>query len=447
MALRKGAGPRLGRVGPERDGDSDGSDRRRTETQTGKGQRLGQVKDRDSDRRGTETRTGEGRRLGQERDRDSDGDSDRRRTETRTGRERQLGQVRGGDSDRSGTEKRTDEGPKPGQVKDGDSNRKGTATRTGEVRRIRQVRNGDSDSGGMETRTGVGQRPGKERDGDSDRRGTETRTGEGGRPGHERDRDSDRSGTVTRTHDGRRLGQTSPQERDGNVDSASDLTATRIPGIREGLVSDRIREWSSRDHSTEETAAVQWGPGGIVLCRGTFEGMRGRVSEHIPTVRRSERDKMRRRHRYSEYLKSLHPTAPPPHQPETEQPAASSALPPNEWTEPERLQLTVELGDRTIVVQAEESDWEWATRKGSREVSGAWAVEWTVATALQRALGPTVRTQPLPVQPVLNGMRVQAWLEPFSWESLTKFARIGGQYRVTTLLRGGTPLGAAHQEA
>ena len=172
-----------------------------------------------------------------------------------------------------------------------------------------------------------------------------------------------------------------------------------------------------------------------MLRCATFEGLRGRVSEHIPMVSRSERDKMRRRHRYSEYLKRRHPTAPPPRQ--TAQPAASSALPPNEWTEPERLQLTVELGGRTIVVQVEETDWEWATRKGSREVSGAWAVEWTVATALRRALGPTERKQPLPVEPVLNGRRVQGWLEPLSWNSLTKFARIGGQYRVTTPLRGG----------
>ena len=128
-------------------------------------------------------------------------------------------------------------------------------------------------------------------------------------------------------------------------------------------------------------------------------------------------------------------------------PAANSALPPNDWTEPERLQLTVDLSGRTIAVQAEETDWEWAAGKGPRAVSGAWAVEWTVATALQRALGSTERAAPPPVEPFLNGRKVQAWLEPSSWESLSKFVSIGGQFRVTTQLRGGTPLDAMHKEA
>jgi hypothetical protein len=125
---------------------------------------------------------------------------------------------------------------------------------------------------------------------------------------------------------------------------------------------------------------VERGPGGMILCSKKFDGLQGRLSDHVqwrvPTVRRSVRDRRRRRHRYAEYLKRRHHTEPPSRP--TEQPAANSALPPNDWTEPERLQLTVELSGRTIAVQAEETDWEWAAGKGPRTVSGAWAVEWTV---------------------------------------------------------------------
>jgi hypothetical protein len=100
---------------------------------------------------------------------------------------------------------------------------------------------------------------------------------------------------------------------------------------------------------------------------------------------------------------------------------ANSALPPNDWTEQERLQLTVELSRLTIAVQAEETDLEWATSKGPCAVSGASVVEWTVATALQLALGSTERAAPPLVEPFLNGRKVQAWLELSSWESLSKF--------------------------
>ena len=244
-----------------------------------------------------------------------------------------------------------------------------------------------------------------------------------------------------------------------------------LPGV-DGVVSDRIREWSLRDLNTEVTEEVQWGTGR--MRRQTFKGLRGRVSDHIPTVRRC-------RHRHLEHLRhrqltvtptpyphpdTTHPAsqqrisaprlyvnegqpsrararsrAPPPRQ--TLLAASTVELPTKEWKEPERLQLTVELGGRTIAVQAEETDWEWATGRGLRAVSGSLAAEWTVATALKRALGPTEKTQPLPVEPVLNGKRVQALLHPFSWESLSKFVRIGGHYRVTTLLRGGMDPGHA----
>jgi hypothetical protein len=85
------------------------------------------------------------------------------------------------------------------------------------------------------------------------------------------------------------------------------------------------------------------------------------------------------------------------------------------------LQLTVELSRRTIAVQAEETDGDWATSKGPCAVSGASAVEWTVATALQRVLGSTERAAQPPVEPFLNGRKVQAWLELSSWESPSKF--------------------------
>ena len=265
--------------------------------------------------------------------------------------------------------------------------------------------------------------------------GTKDPTGEGPRRGRMRHGDSARRGTATRTVTGESLGRA----RDADPVGASDFVSMRVSFIRDGLVSDRIREWSSRDYSTEETEEVVSGPGGMILCRQKFDGLQGRLSDHIQwrvlTVRRSARDRMRRRNRYAEYLKRLPHTEPP--SPQTELPAANSALRPNDWTEPERLQLTIELSGRTIAVQAEETDWEWAASKGPRAVSGAWAVEWTVATALQRVLGSSERAPRPPVEPFLNGRRVQAWLEPSSWGSLKQFARIGGQYRVTTQLQGG----------
>jgi hypothetical protein len=268
---------------------------------------------------------------------------------------------------------------------------------------------------------------------------TKDRIGEGPRHGRRLHGDSARRRTEARTGTGESLGRAR--------DMGSDFM--RVSFIQDGLVSDRIREWSSRDYSTEETEEVERGPGGMILFRQKFDGLQGRLSDYVqwrvPTVRCSVRDRRRRRHSYAEYLKRRHHTEPPSRP--TEQPAANSALPPNDWTEPDRLQLTVDLSGRTIAVQAEETDWEWAAGKGPRAVSGAWAVEWTVATALQRALGSTERAAPPPVEPFLNGRKVQAWLEPSSWESLSKFVSIGGQFRVTTQLRGGTPLDAMHKEA
>ena len=88
-------------------------------------------------------------------------------------------------------------------------------------------------------------------------------------------------------------------------------------------------------------------------------------------------------------------------------------------------------------MQAIDTDWEWATGKGLSAVSGVWAVGRTVAAAVKRALGQKESARPLPVEPVLNGRTVLADNKPDSWESLSAFIRSGGQYRATTLLRGG----------
>jgi hypothetical protein len=146
----------------------------------------------------------------------------------------------------------------------------------------------DGPQGGTKDRIGKGPRLGRRRHGDSARRGTEARTGTGESLGRARDTDS--------------VG-------------ASDSDLMRVSFIQDGLVSDRIRECSSRDYSTEETEEVVSGPGGMILCRQKFDGLQGRLNDHIqwrtPTVQSSERDRMRRRHWYAEYLKRRHHTETP----------------------------------------------------------------------------------------------------------------------------------------
>ena len=61
----------------------------------------------------------------------------------------------------------------------------------------------------------------------------------------------------------------------------------------------------------------------------------------------------------------------------------------------------------------------------------------TVVAAVKRALGKNENARSLPVEPVLHGKMVLSDNKPDSWESLTAFIRSGGQYRATTLLRGG----------
>jgi hypothetical protein len=70
------------------------------------------------------------------------------------------------------------------------------------------------------------------------------------------------------------------------------------------------------------------------------------------------------------------------------------------------------------------------------------AIDWTVATALKRALGLDKSTG-LSVEPILDGRRVPDDGEPDSWETLELFVRKGGQYKANRRLRGG----AAREQA
>ena len=100
-----------------------------------------------------------------------------------------------------------------------------------------------------------------------------------------------------------------------------------------------------------------------------------------------------------------------------------------------RLQLVIDMGDRLVVIQALEADLQRVSELNL--VSAEGAMEWTVATALKRALGLDKNAKLYSVEPVLDGRRVPDCCAPDSWESLGLFVERGGQYTATRRLRGG----------
>ena len=100
-----------------------------------------------------------------------------------------------------------------------------------------------------------------------------------------------------------------------------------------------------------------------------------------------------------------------------------------------RLQLVIDLGGRSVAVQVLESDLLLVSQLNL--VAAEKAMEWTVATALRRALGLPNNAPSHSMEPVLHGRRVPGCCAPDSWASLALFMESGGQYKAERRLRGG----------